>query len=263
MNSKKDFPLVSAIIPTRDRPELLIRAAKTVARQTYRNIEIIIVDDGSHRQIEALIKSEPELRSCKVINNVRRSGAAGARNTGFCESKGEFVGFLDDDDEWMPEKIEKQIEAFEKSGHSVGIVCTQDIIVDGSAKIIRRRKLEGNVWEALRREHIAGNTSNPLIKRYVLHDVGGFDEGMQAAQDKELWIRIAKRYEFTTVDEPLVIIHRHDSNRITGNRQKRILGAYKLLRKHWKDLPARRKFNIMKGIVRQTLLIAQDAFCKE
>jgi glycosyltransferase involved in cell wall biosynthesis len=237
---------------------MLVRAVRSVAGQTYRNIEIIIVNDGPECGIEKQIKKEIELQACRVIRNVRKPGAAGARNTGFFESRGEFIAFLDDDDEWMPKKIEKQVEAFQKSNDNVGIVCTEDIIVHNSRKSIRRRRLEGNVYENLRREHTVGNTSGPLIKRHVLEEVGLFDEDMPAAQDTELWLRIAKRYHFTTVAEPLAILHWHDSERITENRPKQILGAYMLLRKHWSDLHIRRKYSLIKKIIRLTFLTLRE-----
>jgi glycosyltransferase involved in cell wall biosynthesis len=258
MYTRQPLPLVSAIIPTRNRPEMLVRAARSVAGQTYGNIEIIIVDDGPGCSVEERIRKEIELQACRVIKNMRKPGAAGARNTGLFESKGEFIGFLDDDDEWISEKIEKQIEAFRRSDDNVGIVCTQDIIIHNSTKIIRRRQLEGNIYDALCREHIVGNTSSPLIKRHVLEEVDFFDEDMPAAQDTELWLRIAKRYHFTTVREPLAIIHWHDSGRITENYPKQILGAYMLLRKHWNDLHPRRKYNLIKGIVRLTFLAMRE-----
>jgi glycosyltransferase involved in cell wall biosynthesis len=232
---------------------MLLRAVRSVARQTYRNIELIIVNDGPEGSIEERLRQEIELQVCRIIKNRRKPGAPGARNTGFFESKGEFIAFLDDDDEWMPEKIEKQIEAFQKSNNNVGIVSAQDIIIHNSTKIVRYRQLEGNVYEILCREHTVGNTSVPLIKRNAFEKVGLFDEGMPAAQDTELWLRIAKEYHFTTVKEPLAIIHWHGSERITENSSKQIVGAYMLLRKHWSDLPMRRKYKLIKMIVRLTV----------
>jgi glycosyltransferase involved in cell wall biosynthesis len=260
MHERQLLPLVSTIIPTRNRLEMLVRAARSAAAQTYPNVEIVIVNDGPECSITKHIRKEIELQKCRVIKNMRKPGGAGARNTGFFESRGEFIAFLDDDDEWIPEKIEKQIKAFQNRNNNIGIVCTQDIIIHNSTKIIRRRKLEGNVYEILRREHTVGNTSVPLIKRHVLEEVGLFDEDMPAAQDAELWLRIAKRYHFTTVSEPLVIIHWHDSERITENYPKQIIGAYMLLRKHWNDLHIQRKYNLAKKIVRLTFLTMREQF---
>jgi glycosyltransferase involved in cell wall biosynthesis len=258
MHERQSLPLVSIIIPTQNRPEMLLRAVRSVARQTYRNIELIIVNDGSGCTIEEHLRQEIELPACRVIKNTRKPGAAGARNSGFFESKGEFIGFLDDDDEWMSEKIEKQIEAFQKSADNVGVVCAQDIVIHHATKIRRHRQLEGNIYETLCREHTVGNTSVPLIRRHVLEEVGLFDEDMPAAQDTELWLRIAKRYHFSTVREPLAIIHWHDFGRITENYSKQIVGTYRLLRKHWSDLHMRRKYKLIKRIVRLTFLTIRE-----
>jgi hypothetical protein len=154
----------------------------------------------------------------------------------------------------MPEKIEKQIEAFQKSGDNIGIVSAYNFVIQNSTKVTSYRNLEGDVYEALCRKHTAGNTSIPLIKRYVLEEVGLFDEKMSAAQDTELWLRIAKRYHFTTVKEPLAIVHWHDYERITKNYSKQISGMSSLLFKHWNDLPMQRKYTLVKRIVRLTLL---------
>ena len=258
VSRQSSLPLVSAIIPTQNRPEMLIRAINSVTRQTYRPIEIIVVDDGSACDIENQIRENPEIQGCRVIKNTRKPGAAGARNTGFYESRGAFVGFLDDDDEWLPEKISKQIEAFQKSDNRVGIVCTHDILIHNNIRHIRRRYLEGKMYEALCREHIAGNTSNPLIRRYVLEEVGLFDEALPAGQDTDLWIRIARQYLFTTVNEPLVLVHQGSPWRITTNSYKQLQGLSALLQKHWHEFSVRRRCKLMKRIVREALTVAKE-----
>jgi glycosyltransferase involved in cell wall biosynthesis len=263
MNRNQLYPLVSIIIPTRDRPEMLIRAIKSIACQTYKNIELIVVDDGAEDALEETIRKEIEGKMVyRVLRNARKLGAAGARNTGFFASKGEFVGFLDDDDEWLPKKIVKQVEAFQRSDNKVGIVWTQYINVLGTTQAIERIQLEGNVYAALCKAHIAGNTSIPLIKRHALEEVGLFDESFPAAQDTDLWIRIAKHYYSTTVDEPLALIHRHSSERITNNNQKQFLGAYALLCKHWKEFPIQRKYKLIKRIIRKGVATLHEQLCR-
>ena len=242
--------LVTAIIPTRDRPDLLIRAVKSVFNQTYGNVELVIVDDGSKYDVEGWIKSETGSKACRVIKNKRTPGAPGARNTGFYESRGTYIGFLDDDDEWLPEKIEKQVAAFRNSASQVGIVCTEDVIVVDTERQVRHIALQGDVFSVLCREHVAGNTSNPLIKRQVFEEVGLFDEAMISGQDTDLWLRIAKRYHFTTVNEPLALIYQDGTERITKNFRKQVLGIFGFLRKHWADLHPQRKYRLAKRIVR-------------
>jgi glycosyltransferase involved in cell wall biosynthesis len=238
---------------------MLIRAIKSTAFQTYKNIELIIVDDGAEDELEEMVRKESEGKMAyRVLRNARKPGAAGARNTGFYASKGEFVGFLDDDDEWLPEKIAKQVDAFQRSDNKVGIVWTQYINVIGTTQTVRHLQLEGNVYVDLCKAHIAGNTSIPLIKRHALEDVGLFDESFPAAQDTDLWMRIAKNYHSTTVYETLALIHRHSSERITNNNKKQLLGVYALLRKHWKEFPVQRKYMLIKYIIHLDFDILQE-----
>lgn len=260
MNNTEYPGLVSAIIPTRNRPEMLIRAIKSVASQTYRDVEIIVVDDGCKYDVEASVRKEAGSKSCRVIKNMRTPGAPGARNSGFYESRGAYIGFLDDDDEWMSEKIEKQVAAFQNSASDVGIVCTEDIVVGGTEKYIRQIQLEGDVFNVLCSKHVAGNTSNPLIKRHVFAEVGLFDEAMSSGQDTDLWLRIAKHYHFTTVNEPLAMIYRDGPERITKNLQKQILGMFSFLWKHWIYLHPQRKYRLTKRIIRLSIALAQQRF---
>jgi GT2 family glycosyltransferase len=128
----------------------------------------------------------------------------------------------------------------------------------GSVSETRSRDLEGDVFQTLCRKHVAGNTSNPLIKRDALEAVGLFDEKLTAAQDTDLWIRIAKQHHFATVNEPLTVIHWHDSNRIGKSPHKQILGTFKLLRKNWTHLHARRKYTLIKKIMRLSVSVARQ-----
>lgn len=255
MDVKQPWLLTSVIIPTRDRPHMLMRAIKSVICQTFKDLEIIIVNDGSEHIDEELLKKYFGFQGIRVLRNMRKPGAAGARNTGFYESSGKFIGFLDDDDEWLPRKIEKQVEAFQNSCERVGIIFTQHFIVKKNTKILKEWVAQGDVYQDLCREHIPGNTSNPLIKRNVLNEVGLWDEKLPADQDKDLWLRIAKRYHFATVREPLVLFYWHDFERISTNRYKKLLGELMFLKKHWKDLPIQRKCRVIKRIARLTLKI--------
>jgi glycosyltransferase involved in cell wall biosynthesis len=252
MSAKELSPLVSVIIPTRDRTQTLTRAVNSVARQTYKNIELVIVVDGSNYHVATPTINDAEFRSFRVtvVQNTHRPGPPGARNTGFDRSKGAFVAFLDDDDEWLPEKIEKQVAVLQQCDESVGIVCTHDIHVTRNTKEIRRRSLQGNVYSLLCKAHTAGNTSNPLIRRRVLGEIGLFDESLPAGQDTDLWLRIAKRYEFRTIDEPLVLVYRDDRKRISDDSYKQLIGAYLFLRKHGADLHLHRKSRIVWSMFR-------------
>ena len=234
MNSKE---LVSAIITTHNRkPEMVVRAVKSVLRQTYKNIEIIIVDDSSPDFIQRkTVENSVCSLSDKIvyIKNDVCQGACAARNTGLKYAHGEYVGFLDDDDEWRYDKIEKQLAAF--NDDSIAMVYSGILYVDE----VNRRKFyednqyeKGKMFELLLRSNIIGSTSNPLIKKQCINDVGGFDVSMQSSQDYDLWIRISRKYQINYVDAPLVKYHLHPGYRITEDMDRKIKGTEHLLQKY-------------------------------
>ncbi|PJA63262.1 MAG: glycosyl transferase, partial [Candidatus Portnoybacteria bacterium CG_4_9_14_3_um_filter_44_9] len=117
---------VSVIIPTCNRPDLLPRAIKSVLSQIYQDFEIIVVDDGDKRSAENVVRQFKDNR-IKYIKHVERKGGAAARNTGIKAAQGEFIAFLDDDDEWLPKKLEIQMRQFENTPNDVGF-CFSAII---------------------------------------------------------------------------------------------------------------------------------------
>ena len=242
-------PLISVIIPTHDRPALLLRAVGSVAHQTYPNVEVIVVNDGAQSGVrEAIGTAFPDLR-CRVIPNTRRSGAAGARNAGYVDSHGAYLAFLDDDDEWLPEKLTRQWQALSERDARVGVVCVWAVLVDGPVETLRRYAVDGAVHRQLCRETMAGNTSNPMIARWAFEAAGGFDERLPAAQDTDLWLRLAKHCHFVTVREPLVRVHVQYDARITRDVRKQLVGVFLLLWKHWTDLPLSRKSFLVKRLL--------------
>ena len=122
----QEFPLVSVIIPTRNRVEMLCRAVNSVLSQTFDNLECIVVDDESHDNTEKVINSFEDDR-LKYFRHEKNKGASAARNTGIRQSQGEFIAFLDDDDEWLDEKLEKQVNLLENLPSKYGMVyCWMD-----------------------------------------------------------------------------------------------------------------------------------------
>jgi glycosyltransferase involved in cell wall biosynthesis len=258
MDMISNYPLVSVIIPTKNRDHELLRALKSVKQQTYPNKETIVVYDGT----ECLKRIADKINSCdydfRLLRNMKRSGGSGARNTEIYESKGQFIGFLDDDDEWLPGKIEKQMQVFLKAGDEIGIVCVQYFIHNETTTNIRMINVEGHIYQEICKNHIVGHTSNALIRRNILEKVQGFDEDLPAGQDTDLWIRIAKVCQFSTVHEPLAIIHESSIDRITQDHKKQLIGKYRLLYKHWSKFPIRRKVSTIRSIIRLGKEIATE-----
>lgn len=229
-------PLVSAIITTHNREAKIVqRAIDSVLKQTYKNIEIILVNDSTVLYEQRSMVEELQVRYPQIIylDLERNHGVSVARNAGLTAAKGEFVAYLDDDDEWLPEKIERQIELF--SAPEVALVYCNRIIVDernNTVHLYKGNYFRGKVYEKLLLDNFIGSTSFPLIRKEVLTELRGFDEDMQASEDADAWIRIAEKYEVEYVEQPLVRYHFHEGEQITKNPNKRIQGLECLLKKN-------------------------------
>lgn len=202
--------MVSVIIPTYNRCELLKRSVDSVLNQTYSDFELIIVDDGSTDGTEELIKSYGDDR-IRYIRNERNCGAHVSRNNGIKAAKGQFIAFQDSDDEWLPQKLQMQMDILADSDDTVGMVfCRFHQYFSNGVKSVCPDLNEvpdnysGYILEVLLRTPLAG-TPTMLIKKSVLDDVGLFDENIACLEDYELSLRIARKYQLIMIDEPLMI----------------------------------------------------------
>jgi glycosyltransferase involved in cell wall biosynthesis len=208
MAETKDNPTVSVIIPTYNRSQLVGRAIQSVLNQTYQDFDLIVVDDASTDNTEEVVKNFNDER-IRYIRLEKNSGTSAVpRNTAIKVARCEYIAFQDSDDEWLPEKLEKQMTLFEIQPPEVGVVYT------GFWKTSNRRKVyipsseitqkEGNIHRELLKRNFIG-TPTSIVKRECFKKVGGFDEELPQLMDWELWIRISKYYQFKCIDEPLVI----------------------------------------------------------
>lgn len=219
MNSK-----VSVIISTYKRSDTIERAIKSVLNQTYHNIELIVVDDNiinsrEHLKTEEIVKKYKEV---KYIKNRTNLGGGGTRNVGIKESQGEYIAFLDDDDEFLPTKIEKQLNLY-LSDPSLGLIYCYMDNVDGKGNHLSfyKRDYEGFAIYGHMLDFIA-TTSTYLIRKDVLIDVNMFDN-VSSQQDARLVLKIlGKGYAIKRINEPLIKLYIHDGERITKVSDKYI-----------------------------------------
>jgi glycosyltransferase involved in cell wall biosynthesis len=222
--------LISIIIPTYNRPELLRKAIKSVLNQTYKNYEIIIVDDSSLKDNEKVINNYNK-KNIKYIKNKSRKGGAYSRNIGIKEAKGELIAFLDDDDEWMPEKLEKQQKVFEKSNYGL-VVCYSLDKRYGKVRISKPpQKID---YKYLLKSFNLSSTSSYMVKKEIFNKVGYFDTNLPSAQEYDLALRTVKYYSITTVPEVLMIQHASE-NQISENWNKKIHGILAIYNKYGND----------------------------
>ncbi|MBO6792956.1 MAG: glycosyltransferase family 2 protein [Balneolaceae bacterium] len=224
-------PLVSVIIPTHNRPDLLKRAVDSVKKQTYVNIEIIVVDDANDPRVMDLF-SEDE--TVKLLVNETNRRSCYSRNRGLTESKGEFVNFLDDDDILYPTKIEKQVGLFAKNPHHIErlgfVVCHTN---DGRMgfNVIKYNKVRGDIHKRLLEKFLIDGIETVLYKKEALQKVNGFDEELVSNHEYDLQIRISESYEVDFIDEVLTEEFQ-STNQISVNFDMKIKGAKQLYAKH-------------------------------
>ena len=203
--------LVSVIIPTCNRSSMLKRALDSVLKQTYSNIEIIVVDDASTDDTSEVIKKYTN-ESLRYVRVDRSRGGNFARNLGVSKTHGEYIAFLDDDDEWMPDKLSKQLEVF-NSGKSLGLVYTGvEVIHTGYDNIYHNQpKLRGDLSKSILTYNYIGSTSSVMIKREIFDNAGGFDIELPQLQDYDLWIRICQISNIGYVSESLIKYYVHNN----------------------------------------------------
>ncbi|WP_018479669.1 glycosyltransferase family 2 protein [Pontibacter roseus] len=208
-------PLVSVIIPTYKRSEFILRALKSVINQTYKNIEILIVDDNNgnnEHRIKTKLKLESYIKSGLVtyIEHNQNKGLSAARNTGIQESKGTYLAFLDDDDEWLNDKIRVQIDKFATLPEDYALVYGAFKQIDqntGNQKIIVP-KYKGDLSKILGLNYI-GPPSMVLCKKHAILNIDCFDEMFKSREDIDMYFRLSKKYKVSFVDNVLMNYYVH------------------------------------------------------
>lgn len=200
-------PLVSAVIPTYNRSGFVRIAVGTAVAQTYpaSGLEIIVVDDGGTDDTEQVLARE--LGSRVRYMRKENGGVSEARNFGMKAARGAYIALLDDDDEWLPTKIERQVELLEKRP-DIGMVITDVERMDEDRKgfeIFRRREFIPEDGWVLR--HVLRNPAlapaSAMFRREVFETVGGFDKSLRTAEDLDFHLRVALRYQEAVIAEPL------------------------------------------------------------
>lgn len=223
-------PLVSVVIPTYGRSETLVEAIRSVADQTYDNIELLIVDDASPIPVKEHV-SQVSAESFTAVRHIRHEenrGANAARNTGINAAKGEYIAFLDDDDCWVKTKISRQIEAFESCSSEVGVVYTGLREKKGERTEERTSSWRGNVVPELLSGRNFGQFSSVMVRADVIDVAGRPDERFPIWQDREWFFRLAQHCHFEPVSEPLTVRTIGRDDQISENFEAKRDVAYPL-----------------------------------
>ncbi len=214
------FPLVSVIIPSYNAETFIARTLESVLSQTYKNLEVLVVDDGSQDQTAEIVREFAKKDTRVTLLQQQNSGVAAARNLGIEKSKGEFIAPLDADDIWYPENIEKQVQCFLNSNSSVGLVYSWSVDIDKQDRLtgeFRAARIEGEVYVTLLCHDFIANASCVLIRRSCLEKCGGYNSKLrenngQGGEDWDLYLRLAEQYQFRVVPEFLVGYRKHPNS---------------------------------------------------
>jgi len=213
------MPLVTAVITTFNRKRYLPSAIKSVLNQTMLNFELLVLDNSSSDGTEHVVKffDDPRIRyirHCPITIGAQR-------NLGLREAKGEYIGFLDDDDEWLAAKLERQLEVFHDGAPDLALVYGGFVRIDSEGRefathcpVLRGLILLDLLWQW---DAFTGSASNPLMKVSVLRDLGGYNDELCTSEDWELYLRLAERYTIDFTEENIVRIRSHRGPRL-GDR---------------------------------------------
>lgn len=210
--SKSDiYPTLSVIIPTYNREKLIARSIRSVLHQTYRDFELILIDDGSTDETEQVVQDFGDER-IRFFRQEENRGAAAARNIGIKESKGTFIAFQDSDDEWLPEKLERHMQVFEKELPGIGVVYSDmwRVLKNGKTEYHKAPKvLSGPIINPATQWYqvYMQGTQSVVVKKLCFDQAGYFNEEFLYLEDLELFIRLSKQYGFYHIQEPLVRYH--------------------------------------------------------
>lgn len=200
---------VTIIIPTYNRSSLVQETIDSVLGQTYQDFELIVVDDGSTDQTQQVLQE----RYGSMIRYIfqENQGESAARNHGISLAQGELIAFLDSDDLWLPQKLERQVGIMEADGH-LGLVSTHADWINYAGLRLKRsphgtgQKGDHLSWDELVLDNIvAGGGSSALVRRSVLDVTGGFDKQIRFGEEWDLWLRICAIAKLYQIQEPLVL----------------------------------------------------------
>ena len=250
---------VSIIIPTYNRAYCIERSIRSVLEQTYREFELLVVDDGSSDNTQDVVNSIEDER-IRYIQMPENKGVAAARNEGIRQAAYEYIAFQDSDDVWKPDKLEKQMQVLSENLRAGMVYCAYECkTTDGSIVTVPDAKMplhdkQGDIYHKLLCRNTIG-APTVLAHKECFLKAGLFHDSMTCLEDWELFVRIAKSYEILFLEEPLVVVHMRDggvSSNVAGYFEARCY----MIAQHKEALLQSRLFN---KVVEDVLLMAKDA----
>ena len=209
------MPEITVAILTYNRVKYLTPAIESVLKQTFTDFELLILDNSSTDNTESLVKSFSDQRIRYIKHPPVSPGVA--RNIGLENAKGKYVGYLDDDDIWLPEKLASQLAAFQSSPETTALVYGGYIKFDDTGREFgtHNADLNGKILKQLLwSDPFTGSASNPLMRTDVMRSLGGYDPACLTSEDWEFYLRLADKYEIQSVPQIVLKIRHHTGARL-------------------------------------------------
>jgi len=218
MNEKTKFedPLVSVIIPCYNGEEFIREAIESVISQTYQKWELIVIDDGSTDNSKEIVDKYRTGQRIKCIQHDTNKGIAKASNTGIKLARGDYLAFLDQDDVWLPNKLEVQVNCLKNQQEDIGMICTGMVFTDEKLKPQRIFKgfRDDDQKELVKNIYLqpTNSASVMMVKKRCFSQLGFFNESLHGWADFEMWMRIASQYKIKYIREAVVKKRMHTEN---------------------------------------------------
>jgi glycosyltransferase involved in cell wall biosynthesis len=258
-HSASDGPLVSVIIPAFNRANVIKRAIRSVAAQSFRDFDVIVIDDGSTDATEAAVK-EVSFPSLRIVKHSGNRGAAAARNTGITEATGRFIAFLDSDDIWNADKLARQISALERVSANIKACATGYQLYKADRHLTVRPELKPIQFKT---DILFGCTISPgttlMIERLAFDQIGPFDETLRYLEDWDWLLRFVERFDVLILPDPLATVYFTPAlGQVTSDKEDPVLLALETIKaKHLPRLSARHDMASRK--FRSTILLETGA----
>jgi len=232
---EKEPPVISVVVPTYNREALIVDALESIHAQSWRPLEVIVVDDGSTDGTETIVREWMAAHEADDFQThfLRQENQGGnvARNTGIEHARGALIAFLDSDDCWLPDKLAKQAPCFDDAQVAAAYCGVRhvDMATGESTEPTDRAYPAGDLLEALLVRDVTAQTSAYVVRKEAFEQAGTFDVSLRARQDWDMWIRLASVGHIACVQEALVDYREHNLTRTASNPQKEI-DAYRAIR---------------------------------
>ena len=251
-------PLVSVIIPAFNRANVIKRAVNSVIEQSFKDFECIVVDDGSTDETELVLQEFSN--KIKVIKSENR-GVSAARNLGAAEAVGTFIAFLDSDDEWKPQKLQKQIDFMHKNGFRIS--QTDETWVRNGKFVNKSNKYKrpsGDIFYNCL-EVCAVTPSSVIMEKELFFGYGGFDESFPVCEDYDLWLRMSLKEKFGLIDEPLIIKYGGNPDQLSNSTcldKYRIISIFNMLNEN-RELSAKQEKALREVLAKKVKIYSEGA----